>query len=248
MFETILKNKQWVIAAAILAVVADYWLWNHNSTLWDTLHYYVENGEIMTLEARYTPEQIMEANRRELLVDTQHSYNDPELRFHPYLMMDVKYIDQDRKTKESVILWSLVDGEMVTNTETWDKTHGFEDAINADASPNDFRIMNALARSGGSLSKEQLQKELHLESETLTPWIDSARKKQLIILKGNVLQLHFQNPKILVSPQTKLNNWLVTKPYEHAQRVARKYTNSQIERTAKAAFGNELAWLLLNAV
>lgn len=227
------------VAVAILAVAAGYWLWNYNPSLWDTIHYYVENGEIMTLEARYTPDQIMEANKRELLVDTQHSYNEPELRFHPYLMMDVKSIDQDRKTRESVILWSLVDGEMVTNTETWDKTHGFEDAINADATANDFRIMNALARNGGSLTKEQLQKELHLESETLTPWIESVRKKQLVILKGNVLQLHFQNPKILVSPQTKVNHWLVTKPYEHAQRVSRKYTNSQIERTAKAAFGNE---------
>lgn len=227
------------IATAALAIAGGYWLWNYNPSFWDSVQYYVENGEIMTLEARYTPEQIMESHRRELLVDAQHTYDVPEAKFHPYLLMDVKYIDTDRKTREGVILWSLLDGEMVINTDTWDKTHGFEDAINVDASANDFRILNALARNGGQLTKDQLQKELHVENDALTSYIDGARKKQLIIQKGNILQLHFQNPKILVSPQTKINHWLVTKPYEHAQRITRKYSNSQVERTAKAAFGTE---------
>lgn len=232
-------NRATLIAATAIAAVGGYWLWNHNGSLWDNIHYYVENGEIMTLEARYTPEQIMEAHRRDLLVDAQHAYDAPDYKFHPYLLMDVKYIDSDRKTREGVILWSLLDGEMVINTDTWDKTHGFEDAINADANVNDFRILNALARDSGQLSREQLQKELHIENDTLNSWIESARKKQLVIVKGNIVQLHFQNPKILVTPNTKINHWLVTKPYENTQRVSRKYSNSQIEKVAKAAFGNE---------
>ena len=153
--------------------------------------------------------------------------------------MEVKYIQPDKKTREGVVLWSMVDGEMVLNTDTWEKTHGFEDAINADASRTDYKLMNVLAKNKGSVSIDELQKELNVEPDTLEPWVESAVEKHLVILKGNQLHLHFQNPKILVTPQTKINQWLVTKPYNHAQRIAKQYSQSQIEKNARAAFGTD---------
>lgn len=218
---------------------AGWWLYNNHEHILGVVQQYVENSEFVTLEARYTPEQIMEAHRKELLVTDQHTFGEHGLKFHPYLMMEIKYAQPDKKSREGVLFWSLVDGEMVLNAESWEKTHGFEDAINANASRTDFKLMNALAKTRGLASFDQLQKELHVEKDTLQSWVNSAIGKHLIIQTGNELQLHFQDPKILVQPETKVSQWLVAKPYDNAQRVARKYSSSQIQRITTAAFGDD---------
>jgi hypothetical protein len=99
--------------------------------------------------------------------------------------------------------------------------------------------MNALAKTKGSANIDQLQKEFHVEKETLQAWINSATAKHLIIQKGNELQLHFQDPKILVQPETKITSSLVTKSYDSALRAPRKYSNSQIQKLTKTAFGDD---------
>ena len=118
-----------LLVVMLAAAIGGWWFWNHNPTFRNFLAEYVDNGEFLTLEARFTPEQIMDSRSKELLPSDQHSYEEPQLKFHPYVLMEVKYSTPDKKTREGVILWSLVDGEMVLNAETWDKTHGFEDAI-----------------------------------------------------------------------------------------------------------------------
>lgn len=213
-----------------------WWLWSDSSQLREMVGQYVENGDFLTLEARYTAEQIMENQRQLLLKDESHTFQDPNLKFYPYLLMEVKYTDADKKTKEGVVLWGLVDGEMVLDTDTWEKTHGFEDAILANASKQDFKILNILAKNNGSMTKDQILKDLHLEADVVDPWLNDALHKHLITQKGNLYQLHFQSPKILVKPLTKITQHLVTKPYNHAQRVDKKYSPSQIEKIGKAAF------------
>ena len=222
-------------------LLGSWWLWNYNTPFRNFLADYVENGEFLTLEARFTPDQIMEANKKELLLTQSHTFEEPELKFHPYLLMEVKYIQPDKKTREGVILWSLVDGEMVLNSETWDKTHGFEDAIKAKTTKNEFKILNALAKNNGTLTRDSLQKELHIEREIFDPWIESCKQKHLITLRGDVLQLHLQDPKILVLPQTRINQWLVSKPYNHAQRMKARYEQKEVENIAAAAFGQDFS-------
>lgn len=234
-------RKTILYAVLGLSAFAGIGFYLSQSQFTNMVHQYVENGEFITLKARYTPEQIMETHRKELLIDNQHSYQEPDIKFHPYLLMEVKYFQPDKKSREGVILWSLMDGEMVLNTETWEVTHGFEDAINADATRNDFKLMQALAKNRAPTNIERLQRDLHLEKETMQQWIDSALRKHLIVQKGNELQLHFQDPKILVQPETKVNDWLVKKPYNHAQRVSSRYTNHQIHKISQAAFGEDFA-------
>lgn len=219
-------------------VAGSVWLWNDNQFS-DQLKDYIENGEINTLEARFTAEQIMSQNKKDLIGESNRTYQEPTLKFYPYILIDAKYIGQDKKTAEGSVLWSLVDGEMVLDTSSWEKTHGFEDAINANASVTDFKVMNALAKYDGSLNREKLQRELNVESETLDKYLESAKEKHLIIQKNGEIALHFDRPKIMVLPSTKMNHWVVTKPYDQTQRVSRAYSKSQIERVAKAAFGNE---------
>lgn len=233
-----MRHLKYIILASLL--LAGTWvIWDTNPQIHQAVKQYVENGEFLTLEAKYTAEQIMAAHRKELLSGPKHTFQDPLLKFYPYLLLEIKYTKPDKTTREAAVLWSQVDGEMVLNTDTWDKTHGFEDAIKASASRAEFMILNALAKNQGTLSREKLQQELHLEGDTLEPWIDSARQKHLIIQKGNELQLHFQNPKILVSPETKIVQSLVSKPYSFMHRVRARYSQHQIEKVAKAAFGHD---------
>lgn len=232
-------RKTIFIFIVICILAGGFWLLNGPGQFSGMVQQYVENGEFITLKAKFTPEQIMEAHNAELLVDDQHTFQEPDLKFHPYLLMEVKYSQQDKKSREGVVLWSLVDGEMVLDTETWEKTHGFEDAINADATRHDLKVMQALAKHKGTATLDQLQKELRVEKDGLAAWIESALSKHLIVQKGNELQLHFQDPKILVQPETKVTDWLVKKPYNHAQRVNSQYSNHQIQKIAKAAFGED---------
>lgn len=225
----------------ILTSVAtgSFWLWNNNVTIRNFIAEYIENGEFLTLEARFTPEQIMKSHRNELLASEKHAFQDPQLKFHPYVFMEVKYTLPDKKTREGVILWSMVDGEMVLNTDNWEVTHGFEDCLRTGATYNDFKILNAIAKNNGVLTKDQIQRELHLEYENFSPWIESCKQKHLIIQRGDAFQLHLQNPKLYVLPQTKISQRLVSKPYNHAQRLTTHYSQSQIEQIAHAAFGHD---------
>lgn len=234
--------RRFIICTVVIALLGfgGWWIWNSQSNVRDAIEQYVGNGELQTLKARITADQLMEKHRQTLLANDEHSFREPLLKYHPYLLLETKYSYPDKKTREGVLLWSLVDGEIVLDTETWEKTHGFEDAIRVNANASDFKIMNALARNHGTLTRNQLEKELHLEADILTPWITGAKQKQLIVQIGEELQLHLEEPKILVYPQTKMKEALVTKPYNYTQCMVRKYSKDQIEKIAQAAFGSAL--------
>lgn len=234
-----LPKRRWIKLLALLILsVGGWWLWENNREIQAQLLSYIENGDILTLESKYTPEQIMDDHQQELLGNAKRSYQDAVLKYYPYLLLEVKYT-ADKTSREGVILWGMEDGEMVLNTNTWETSHGFKDCLECDANRTDFKIINVLASHQGSFSIEGLQQELHLEQDTLEPWIESARRKHLIVQNGNILQLHFENPKIRVNPQTQITQNLVSKPTASTQKVIKKYSKNQIMKVAKAAFGND---------
>lgn len=222
-------------------VYGGYWAWDNvpfiRSTAYDLFHV----GKFRTLEVRHSAENIMDSHKRDLLLDPSRTFLEPTLQFYPYLLMEVKYSTAPDKTHEGIILWSLVDGEMVLSTSTWEKTHGFLDCINSGANQNDFRIINALASRGGMLDREGLAKLLGEDNEKLNEWIESCRKKSLVVQTGNYFRLHLEKPKLQVLPETRLDHWLVTKAAKHAMRAPKKYRRSQIEKISKAAFGKDFA-------
>lgn len=201
----------------------------------------LNTGSFNTLEVRYSANQIMDAHRRKLLKDNRHRYLDPTMKFYPYVLLEVKYAVSEKKTKEGVILWDLTDGEMVIDTKEWEKTHGFGDCINAGADPAEFKIINALAQKGGTADREALSKTLHVDNDILDAWIEGCRRKQLIVQSGNRYRLHLEKPFLRTIPQTKISERLVTKSHRNSERVSNRYSLSQIERIARAAFGNEFA-------
>lgn len=220
-------------------LLSAYWLWSTHPSVRNKTLDVLKPQSYQTLEVRYSAESIMETHKKELLKDAKHSFLEPSLLFHPYLLMEVKYSRSQEKTGEGIILWSLVDGEMVIDSNSWEETHGFTDCIRAGADKEDFKIINALASTGGFMDREALQKHLNLEDEILDNWLDATRKKNLIVQSGNNFRLHLQNPKLQVAPETKLNQFLVTKKFNNASRIPQKYRTGQIEYTARAAFGND---------
>ncbi|MCB1119683.1 MAG: hypothetical protein KDK65_06965 [Chlamydiia bacterium] len=203
-----------------------------------SLRHYVENREVLTLEANYSPEQILQLHKQDF-TDSGRRSLEPELKFAPYLLMEVKWRTAKGMTKESAILFSLSDGEMVLDTNSWEKTHGFQDTLNAGATAQEFLLLNILSRAQGSLTIDQLQKTLKLEPEKLDKLIQSTKHKHLTIQRGNEVALHFQHPHFHVHPETYIHHWLVSKPNDPAKRLPHNYTPAQIERLARAAFGSD---------
>ncbi len=201
----------------------------------------IHKGAIHTLELRYGAEQIMNTHKRELLKDSKHSFLSPSLMFYPYLLMDVKYAITDFYTGEGVILWDLVDGEMVINTKNWDKTHGFGDCLKVRASRPEFKILNILARKGGAVDRDTLSKTLRVENEILDAWIDGCRRKRLIVQSGNKYRLHLQRPRFNILPETKVDKKLVTQTLKKVQQLGKRYSPSEIVRMTKSAFGDDFS-------
>ena len=233
-----------IISSIVLTIflgLTVYWSWTNFPQARNKALDFLHTNHIKTLEVRYSAESIMDAHKKELLKDSEHVFLTPSLKFHPYLLMEVKYSDNKDKTGEGMMLWSLVDGEMVINTNYWEKTHGFADCISAGADKDDYKIITTLASNNNNLERENLKKELNVEDGKLNLLLDNCKKKNLIVQAGNIFRLHFQNPKMQVTPETKINQWLVTKKFKNQNRVSQKFRAGQIEYTAKAAFGNDFA-------
>lgn len=201
----------------------------------------INSGSFHTLEARFTPQQIMEMNKKELLKGDKHKFLEPSLKFFPYLLMEVKFTMPNESTGEGIILWDLTDGEMVLNTQHWEKTHGFGDCISAGTERYEFRIINILSQRGGSIDRDGLSKCLQVDPSVMDLWVESCQKKKLIVQSGNNYRLHFQEPRLHVLPQTLLHDRLVTKSFKNAEKVSKRFSTSQIKKSAEAAFGNDFA-------
>lgn len=204
---------------------------------------YVQNGDLLTLETKVSAEEIMDRHKEELIGTSGRTFQEPLMQFHPYLLMQVKYFDKNHKTKQGSLIWSQMDGEIVLNTDTWDQTRGYCEAIIANTTPLEFRILNALADNKAPLAREKMQKDLNMEANPLNALLDSLKNKQLIVVKGQEIALHLENPRLNVLPQTKMNSSLVVKPYRQGKKLSPRHSKSKIERTAKAAFGNEFTIL-----
>lgn len=233
-----------ILFTLICLGAACYGLWQLSETkpeVKSKVEEILNTGTFNTLEVRYSANQIMDAHRKQLLKDNRHRFLEPSLKFYPYLLLDVKYAVSHKKTKEGVMLWDMTDGEMVIDTKDWEKTHGFGDCINANTDRHEFKIINTLASKGGSADRETLIKSLHVDNDVLDAWIESCRRKQLIVQSGNRYRLHLEKPLLQILPSTKLDERLVSKPHRNAERVPSRFSLSQVEKITRSAFGNDFA-------
>ena len=233
---------RWLLTLGVLSSLG-YGAWQMSDTKPDIktkVESVLNMGSFHTLEIKYSASQIMESHRRDLLKSARHQFLEPQLRFYPYLLMNVKYVHSD-KTEESVMLWDMCDGEMVLNTRSWEKTHGFGDCIQANTDRHEFKVIHALAKRGGACDRETLAKALHVENDVMDMWIDSLRRKKLIVQIGNRYRLHLEAPSIQSLPETILEERLVTQACKQSHRISKRFSLGQIDKISQAAFGTDFA-------
>lgn len=98
-----------------------FWIADKNPELKNKAEEFIDFRTTNALEIRYDAQQIMDNQSRELLKKKGTRFLEPELKFFPYLLMEVKYCDVRQNTRESLILWDLTEGEMVVDTKTLKK-------------------------------------------------------------------------------------------------------------------------------
>lgn len=223
------------------AAFGGWWVTTHKPGLVNKIEHIIHKGNLHTLELRFGATQIMETHRRDLLKDSKHEFQKPSLNFYPYLLMEVKYSVSEHLTSEGVILWDLMDGEMVLNSKNWEKTHGFGDCLKARANKNEFKLINILARKGGTTDRQTMSSTLRVDNDILDSLVDSCRRKNLIVQSGNRYRLHLQNPKFNILPETKLERELVTQIVKRPSRFNRRFSRGQVIHLARAAFGNDFS-------
>jgi hypothetical protein len=215
-----------------------FWLVDKNPDVKERVEELIDFRTTTALETRFDSAQVMETHNKKLLKEKGARFLEPSLRYFPHLLLEVKYCDSKRRTKEGYILWDLTDGEMVLNTKSWDKTHGFADCILTSANSGELKLLHLIADQGGSCEVSALSKKCEVELPVLEILLKSCIKKNLIASMGeNKYRLHLENPNLVVNPETKLHEHLTTCSLRRVERAQKNFSRSQVERLIKLAFG-----------
>ena len=197
--------------------------------------------EMIALEARFSEQQLAERLKNPLLSGSESNVCRTSREFHPYLLMEVKFNKSLEETGEGISLWSLEDGEMVLRTSKWTTTHGFADCLDRMADRNDLRILNTLAKAGGHMDRRALLGEIHADPEQIDCWLESCRKKQLVVQQGNTYRIHLERPIWATRPTTEIDAPLVQKGRALGSPTPKRYSQNRIEEMAQAVFGADFA-------
>ncbi len=230
-------------SACLLGAIAlgGWFIWDSFPNLREIVKEKFHSTDLRTLEIRFSAEEIMERNRRELLKGEDYAYLEPRLVFYPYVMMKTKFTTPQLRTQEGILLWGLTDGEMVINTSNWERTHGFEDCLLAKATKNDFKILKAIIEAGGAIDRENLYQKFKADADIVDKWITCCRNKKLVAVSGNHFRLHLQNPHLENTPITLLNEPLVAQPTKYSIKSKKRYSIAQVRKLAQIAFGDDFA-------
>ncbi len=219
-----------------------FWVADKNPDLKQKAEEYLNFRTTTALETRFDSSLVMENQQKLLLKDKGARYLDPELKFFPHLLLEVKYCDSKNRTKEGHILWDLTDGEMILDTKSWEKTHGFADCILNSAQAHELKVLNVLSEKGGHADISTILTKLDMEMPVLESSIRSCLRKNLIISTGtNKYRLHLENPHLTTKPETKLYDQLTTRSHKRAERADKHFSRSQVERVIKMAFGENFS-------
>lgn len=225
-----------------LCCFGGWYYWQQNPTCLKEATAKIQAKELSTFKLRISHEKIMADNKKELLKNPGSNYLEPKIVYYPYLLMDVKYAREGKKkTAEGMLLWGLVDGEMVIDTKDWKKTHGFEDCLTAKVKEEDFKLLKIVAQHGGEMEKEEILEKFTGDKDKLEGRIKSCEKLKLLVEEEGMIRLHFENPKLEIEPHTNLDEWIVTLSQKPANRAKKKYSHLQITKFAALAFGSDFA-------
>ncbi len=216
-----------------------WWLSESYPEVTDRLIQWVPSRSFPSLEPRFTAQQIVDGQSRKLLKTQQQQLGAISLVYHPFLMMKVKFTRVNHTTGEGVMLWDLVDGEMVINTKTWEKSHGFSDCIQMRANVHELKILHLIARHKNQVSKETIFRDCNLNEAALDTYLNRLIKKKLVVCHQGIYRIHLETPNMVFTPTSELTFPLITKNAKRVEILKKNFTVSQITRLAQAAFGDD---------
>lgn len=239
-------KRLFVIIFLCAAAVGGWYLWQQQGSIELPLKnvnipFFEQESSILTFEALTTADEIMQKNQKSLLKDANHTFGAATVQFLPFLLLDVKYTKEDKKTEEGRLLWSLENGELVLDTATFESTCGFSDFIRAKAKDEDFRILMILMRHGGSATKDAIIEESGIDPDFVFQRLDALRARHLIAVSGETVRIHLSNPHFKVHPVTKISHHIVTKKVSSATKLPQQFSRGDILHVARAAFGADFA-------
>ncbi len=196
------------------------------------------SGEMLTFEAQKSADDLMQMHRNELLKTSYHQFLPARLIYTPHLLLDVKYSKNASSTEEGLLLWGLIDAEMVLDTQGWVTSHGLEDCLNAKATLGEMGLIRQIALRGGALKSDQLLPPSS-SNEEIDGLIKSCQKKSLLTLSGDLIRLHFDKPKFPALPFTRLNQEVVVTSGRNKTKMPVRYSTSHIKQFATQLFGND---------
>jgi len=223
-----------IVFAIFSGMALSFW----GGNLGHAIQRYVENEEFLVLKQKYTADDIVEAHRKELFGEKDASLDDVSLQFHPHLLMEVAYQTSSHRLGKGVLLWSLVDGEMVIDASSWEKTRGFSRALQAKADFQDFLVLNTLARFDGELSLQRLYRELRMDKGVFLSVMQRVKDKSLVMQKDAKVSLLGLNSCFPIAPRTTIGSWFMNRSYAHAKCVKVRYSEDEVQELALAAFGD----------
>lgn len=229
----------WLCVLAIITG-AGYWSYQHVPEVTRCMDRLRDDGPMCTFETRWAPDTLVQQHQKELASTPGYTLEPGYTVFVPHMLMKVKYAPDGGRTQESELLWSLLSGEMILDTASFESTRGFEDCIRADATPEDFRILHAILQQGGKSTREALLQTLGTDFDALSSELARLQKKHLITIQQGVIRLHFQENFLSTPPRTYLQHTIVLQTPSDKLLPAR-YSKDAIRKVATAAFGQNFA-------
>lgn len=217
--------------------IGSWWLYHNNDKVEEFLDSYTStrnDQSFLALEPRFTAAQIEETHRSELPEERVDDHIQPELLLYPYLLLDVVYSNPDQRDREAVILWSLDNGEIVLDTNTWQMTRGLGRLVQAQSEQSDYDVVKVLSNMGGRARRDQLTRALKIDVGTAEEWLDNARNKGIIVQEGNTYRLRDAGLKINNFVATNIDRRLATKPYARTRKQATQFDKQEISLAAQA--------------
>lgn len=234
-----MKKFFWILVLLVL-VSGGYYAYLHRDEIEPMLPTSNREETVDTFETALTPEELLAHHAKTLLPTKQHTFGSSTLHLAPLLLLQIKYSPDGRSTIATSMLWDMIDGELVLDTNSFDHTQGFADCITSQAGADDFRILHLLTKKG-ALSKEQIAQELGTDSDVILNRIDNLRKRHLVISANDIVRVHVETPLLRVDPATAITRPFVQRKVMHKEELQATYTKKEIEQLVKAAFGQDVA-------
>ncbi|EPP34653.1 putative outer membrane protein [Chlamydia ibidis] len=174
-----------------------------------------------------------------------------ELTFVPHLLMHVRFSREDgvkrgAVSQEGMLLWNLVNGEMVLNTGTWSCSKGFRECLMLRADRQDVCVMQTLASLGGAASKESLTHALTMKNIKADKVIRDCQRKKLIFTTGGQIGSHFQQMQPIKGCTTTLHALPVWLRRPRKSSICQsQYSQDRVRNFAGMIFGNN--FLIINS-